>query len=177
MDLEEVVGGRLPRYGFRLRLASRDGKRCSRCSWYECCIGCTIPDDENPTAVQDGDTVVIDWHLLSPASRFRIDISGPPVSAAKEQSLFHACVERHRSCRFDGKDITLEECLDKFTKEEEIPDVCIGKSPLLTCFIVSFSHVLFLPLACNALLYILFIRSNLRLIAPNARISAPQRSI
>jgi len=177
MDLEEVVGGRLPRYGFRLRLASRDGKRCSRCSWYECCIGCTIPDDENPTAVQDGDTVVIDWHLLSPASRFRIDISGPPVSAAKEQSLFHACVERHRSCRFDGKDITLEECLDKFTKEEEIPDVCIGKSPLLTCFIVSFSHVLFLPLACNALLYIFFIRSNLRRIAPNARISAPQRSI
>lgn len=127
MDLEEVVGGRLPRYGFRLRLASRDGQRCSRCSWFECCIGCTIPDDENPTAVQDGDTVVIDWHLLSPASRLRIDVSGPLVSAVKEQALFHACVERHRSCRFDGKDITLEECLDKFTKEEEIPDVCIRK--------------------------------------------------
>lgn len=125
MDLEEVVGGSLPRYGFRLRLASRDGQRCSRCSWFECCIGCTIPDDENPTAVQDGDTIVIDWHLLSPASRLRIDVSGPPVSAVKEQTLFHACVERHRSCRFDGKDITLEECLDKFTKEEEIPDVGI----------------------------------------------------
>jgi len=121
MDMEQVAAGVMPRYGFRLRLASRDGSRCSRCLWYGCCIGCEIPDDDNPAAVQDGDTIVIDWHLSSPASRCKVD--GGPISAIKEQALSLACVERHISCRFEGKDITLEECLDKFTKEEEIPDV------------------------------------------------------
>ncbi len=138
MDLVEVSGGSIPRYGFRLRLASRDGKRCSRCLWYECCIGCEIPDDGSPTVVQDGDTVVIDWHLSSPASRCKLDVAGPAVSAVKEQALFHACVERHRSCRFDGKDITLEECLDKFTKEEEIPDVSLWRMFLYIIFVASY---------------------------------------
>lgn len=127
MDLVEVAGGPMPRHGFRLRLASRDGRHCSRCLWYECCVGCEIPDDAGPTAVQDGDTVVIDWHLSSAASRHRIDGVGASASAGKEQTISHASVERHLSCRFDGKDITLEECLDKFTKEEEIPDAYCSK--------------------------------------------------
>ena len=143
MDLVDVAGGPMPRHGFRLRLASRDGRHCSRCLWYECCVGCEIPDDAGPTAVQDGDTLVIDWHLSSAASRHRIDGVGASASAGKEQNILHACVERHLSCRFDGKDITLEECLDKFTKEEEIPDV--SESLLLQyvcCVTLHFSDAL-----------------------------------
>jgi ubiquitin C-terminal hydrolase len=163
MEMEQVAGGSpMPRYGFRLRLTSRDGKRCSRCPWYECCIGCEILDmdftsgavagadadstsnnngkEENDSSeiIQDGDTLAIDWHLssdaVSPAANPDFITSGGSstlhnsnMSAYKEQSLMLARVQRHKSCQFEGKDITLEECLDNFTKEEEIPDAYCSK--------------------------------------------------
>lgn len=120
MEMERVAGGTYPRYGFRLRLTSRDGKRCSRCPWYECCIGCEVVDQDGPTRIQDGDTLAIDWHLSAEASKPILD---GPMSPIKEQAIMLSKVDRHKSCQFEGKDITLEECLDNFSKEEEIPDV------------------------------------------------------
>jgi hypothetical protein len=62
-DMEEVAAGPVPRYGFRIRLTSRDGRRCLRCAWYECCVGCLVPDDDDPTIIGDGDSIVVDWHF------------------------------------------------------------------------------------------------------------------
>ena len=62
-DMEEVSAGPVPRYGFRLRVATQDGCRCALCPWYECCIGCLVPDDDNPTIVMCGNSVALDWHF------------------------------------------------------------------------------------------------------------------
>lgn len=113
-DSEHIVAGPLTRYGFRLRLTSRDGKRCSRCTWLECCIGCEIPDDDAPTIVKDGDTISLDWHLESTAMNIDEGVTNSVV--------------RHSTCvgangMFAEQAITLEDCLDKFAQAEEIPEV------------------------------------------------------
>eukprot|EP00536_Pseudo-nitzschia_multiseries_P010123 jgi/Psemu1/319795/estExt_fgenesh1_pm.C_2990002 len=59
-DTEEVSAGTVPRYGFRLRLVSREGRRCSICPWYECCIGCLVPDDGKATVVGQGVVVTLE---------------------------------------------------------------------------------------------------------------------
>lgn len=145
IDMEEVAGGEMPRLGFRARLTSRDGKRCNRCPWFDCCIGCLIPDDDSPTAVKDGDTVAVDWHLATPQSRDKPS-DGVGIGAARLQTLAMNNVVRHRSCssasgetsrgnrsgrgrnsRWEGKDITLEDCLDAFSAQEEIPEAYCSK--------------------------------------------------
>jgi hypothetical protein len=38
--------------------------RCLICPWYQCCIGCLIPDDDTPNhRLWDGDSIVVDWHF------------------------------------------------------------------------------------------------------------------
>jgi len=130
-DMEELSAGCLPRFGFRLRITSREGKQCSMCSWYECCLGCLVPDDHYPTIVMCGDTIVIDWHLsvdLASGS-FGVPIREPSDATA----LMLASVKKHRTCHI-GKNrygyrnsITLEECLDSFSKEERIPEAYCSK--------------------------------------------------
>ena len=109
----DLCGGPAPRFGFRLRLASRDGKRCSLCLWYECCIGCLVPDDDFPAIVQDGDTVALDWHLSA------------PVRAKEEVSRKHFSA-RDGTAHGQGS-IALEECLDSFAEEEKIPEAFCSK--------------------------------------------------
>ena len=138
-DAEEVSAGSLPRYGFRLRLASREGRRCSICPWYECCIGCLVPDDENQTVVMNGDSLAIDWH-------FAVDIAtvgfGTRVNHGNPSSIGKNVVTRkqipgveikdHYSCGVGTKNgqtdaITLEDCLDAFAEEEKIPEAYCSK--------------------------------------------------
>lgn len=122
---EETVFGEIPRYGFRLRITSRDGKKCSVCPWYESCIGSLVPDDDYPTIVADGDTVSIDWHIavdLVTDSFGRLSSSD---SHLDQGIRIPQNVKRHYSCHSDkgGRGITLEECLQEFSKEEKIPEV------------------------------------------------------
>lgn len=139
-DMEEVSAGSVPRYGFRLRIATRDGKRCPSCPWYECCIGCLIHDNEKKTDVVDGDSIVVDWHFavdiassgfgLRPNATDPV-VSQPPLSPRSRQAFFN--VKSHRSCGTGGKKgiqagaVTLEECLDAFSKEEKIPETYCSK--------------------------------------------------
>jgi ubiquitin carboxyl-terminal hydrolase 6/32 len=141
-DMEDVAAGPVPRYGFRLRLTSRDGRKCQRCPWFECCIGCFIPDDDMiPVQVKDGDSLAVDWHFAvdvatngfgfrvsggdaifanqPPSSRVRI----PPVVSIKSHS---SCGNGPRKGSQPGA-VTLEECLDAFAKEERIPEAYCSK--------------------------------------------------
>ena len=131
--MEDVAAGAVPRYGFRLRMSSRDGRRCGICPWYEGCIGCLIPDDTKPAVVACGDSLVIDWH-------FAVDIvtsgfgtrsaQGDQQQGTSNASPFRAkvpiTVKSHSSCGFGKKgykgSITLEDCLDAFAEEEKIPE-------------------------------------------------------
>lgn len=138
-DTEEVSAGLIPRYGFRLRLASREGRRCSICPWYECCIGCLVPDDGDLTVVDNGDSLAIDWH-------FAVDIAtagfGTRANQADNSSHGKGTTSRsrapgveiknHYSCGVGLKKgqadaITLEDCLDAFAEEEKIPEAYCSK--------------------------------------------------
>eukprot|EP00546_Thalassionema_frauenfeldii_P016376 CAMPEP_0178897834 /NCGR_PEP_ID=MMETSP0786-20121207/1981_1 /TAXON_ID=186022 /ORGANISM="Thalassionema frauenfeldii, Strain CCMP 1798" /LENGTH=1757 /DNA_ID=CAMNT_0020568457 /DNA_START=61 /DNA_END=5334 /DNA_ORIENTATION=+ len=139
-EMVTVAAGRVPRYGFRLRITSREGRRCSLCPWYQCCIGCLVPDDAYPTIVSCGDSLAVDWH-------FAVDIAtngfGARLNQADQpipQSPFRVkanttiSIKNHPSCNDDAKKkgyyggtITLEDCLDAFAKEEKIPEAYCSK--------------------------------------------------
>ena len=133
-DMEEVSAGPVPRYGFRLRITSRDGRRCALCPWYECCIGCLVPDDDKPTAVMCGDSIVVDWHFAVDVATSGFGSRSSQVDQPVPQSPFRSrvpgvSVKNHSSCGVGGKKkgysgaITLEDCLDAFAQEERIPEV------------------------------------------------------
>lgn len=134
-DMEDVAAGPVPRYGFRLRLASRDGRRCAICPWYDCCIGCLVPDDDKPTVVMCGDSIVIDWHFAVDVATNGFGTRGTQAEQApsKQPSMRgRVPIKNHYSCDVGGKSkgnpgaITLEDCLDAFAKEEKIPEVSFG---------------------------------------------------
>jgi len=137
-DMEDVSAGSVPRYGFRLRLTSRDGRRCLTCPWYECCIGCLIPDDDATATVMDGDCVTVDWHFAVDLATSGFGTRSSPldpistIAATSRPKMYSVPVKNHSSCGGVKKPgyggaITLEDCLDAFAKEEKIPDSYCSK--------------------------------------------------
>ena len=130
-DMEEVAAGPVPRYGFRLRLASRDGRRCSLCPWYECCVGCLVPDDNAPTAAMNGDSIVIAWHFAVDVATHGFGSRTNQVESTKKTSrsrLSGVPTKNHKTSTIGSNKensgaITLEDCLDAFAEEEKIPEV------------------------------------------------------
>ena len=122
-DAEESAFGSIPRYGFRLRVTSRDGKRCELCPWYEACVGCLITDDDYPTIAMCGDTVAIDWHLGIDVATDSFDALS---SNAEPRANMLTNVKKHKTCHGKTKNgrghITLDDCLHAFSKEEDMND-------------------------------------------------------
>lgn len=131
MDMEEAFTGDIPRYGFRLRLSSREGKKCPISPWYEGSIGCLVPDDDYPTNATCGDTIAIDWHIAVDLMTNGFEI---PLNQKLDNTAYlHSSVKKHRTCHA-GKNkygyrgaISLEECLESFAKEEQIPEAYCSK--------------------------------------------------
>ncbi|GAX25397.1 ubiquitin carboxyl-terminal hydrolase 6/32 [Fistulifera solaris] len=133
-DTEDVSGGPVPRYGFRLRITTRDGKRCPSCPWYECCIGCLIYDNDKTTDVMDGDSIAVDWHFAVDVATSGFGMrpyAGDPVVSQPQQARARQAMVNlkcHRSCgtgerkSMHAGSVTLEDCLDAFAKEEKIPE-------------------------------------------------------
>ena len=137
-DNEDVAAGPIPRYGFRLRLTTREGRRCSIRPWYECSIGCLVPDDEKPTVVANGDSLAIDWHLAVDVATAgfgsRLNQADPSTkkSAMELSRVPGVETKNHYSCGVGLKKgqadaITLEDCLDAFAEEEKIPEAYCSK--------------------------------------------------
>ncbi len=137
-DNEEVSAGPLPRYGFRLRLTTREGRRCSIRPWYECSIGCLVPDDAKPTVVANGDSLAIDWHFAVDVATggfgTRTNQADPSIKkgATERNRVPGVEIKNHYSCGVGLKKgqvdaITLEDCLDAFAEEEKIPDTYCSK--------------------------------------------------
>ena len=136
-DMEEVSAGPVPRYGFRLRITSRDGRRCTLCPWFECCIGCLVPDDDYPTIVMCGDSIAVDWHFAVDVATSgfgqRVNSQIDPLVASSgfspRRAIPGVTIKNHSSMGAGPKKtgvtgaITLEDCLDSFAKEERIPEV------------------------------------------------------
>eukprot|EP00529_Nitzschia_sp_RCC80_P002746 CAMPEP_0113523524 /NCGR_PEP_ID=MMETSP0014_2-20120614/45750_1 /TAXON_ID=2857 /ORGANISM="Nitzschia sp." /LENGTH=1845 /DNA_ID=CAMNT_0000421617 /DNA_START=321 /DNA_END=5858 /DNA_ORIENTATION=+ /assembly_acc=CAM_ASM_000159 len=136
-NMEEVSAGHVPRYGFRLRITSRDGRRCAICPWYECCIGCFVPDNDSPTVLSNGDSIVVDWHFAVDVATSgfgtRASQHDAPAGTLRGRSPGSAPVKNHPSSggsKNKGKNseaITLEDCLEEFSKEEKIPETYCSK--------------------------------------------------
>jgi len=123
---EDASTGQLPRYGFMLRTSSRDGKCCSLCPWYECCLGCLIPDDDNQTVLANGDSIALDWHTIVDLCSLGFEsahskASNTNTSLTRRPQLF----KKHSSCCGGSKELnralSLEECLGAFSREERMP--------------------------------------------------------
>ena len=160
-DMEDVAAGPVPRYGFRLRLTSRDGKKCALCPWYECCIGCLVPDDDYPTIVTCGDSLVIDWHfavdIATSGFGFRPNqLEAPSGQSQSRAKQYIVPVKSHSSFGNGAKKngnagaVTLEQCLDAFAEEERIPEVR-GAALLCStyCFLCNICLTSNLPLLCR----------------------------
>lgn len=138
-DMEEVAAGRVPRYGFRLRITARDGRRCALCPWYDCCIGCLVPDDHNETAVMNGDSLAIDWHVAVDLATNGFGLrssQGDNLGQPMRGRTAGVTIKNHSTCAIGKQNghagaITLEDCLDAFAQEEKIPEV--SPSSVLTC--------------------------------------------
>lgn len=136
-DMEDVSAGSMPRYGFRLRLTTRDGRRCLSCPWYEGCIGCLIHDTDTPADVMDGDSIVVDWHFAVDVATAGFGRRASPTDPIVSQQApikirpSGVTVKSHSSCSGNKKGehggITLEECLDAFAREEKIPEAYCSK--------------------------------------------------
>uniref|UniRef100_A0A7S3V7L3 ubiquitinyl hydrolase 1 n=1 Tax=Chaetoceros debilis TaxID=122233 RepID=A0A7S3V7L3_9STRA len=126
---ESSAFGNMPRYGFRLRVTSREGKRCEVCPWYDCCAGCLITDDDYPTIAMCGDTIAIDWHI---GVDLATDCFDSLSNGAEPRGNMLTNTKKHKTChggknKFGKECITLEDCLDAFTKEEKMPDTYCSK--------------------------------------------------
>jgi Ubiquitin carboxyl-terminal hydrolase len=138
-DMEMAAGGPVPRFGFRLRRTSKDGRRCSGCPWYDCCIGCLIPDDESLVDMTRVETIAVDWHfavdIATNGFGYRLPQSDPTVTRPLRPARVPppVVIENHRSCGTLKKSgslqgaVTLEDCLDAFSKEERIPEAYCSK--------------------------------------------------
>jgi hypothetical protein len=134
-DMESLCAGDTPAHGFRLRIVSRDGTRCSLCPWFSSCVGCVIPCDDFPAIAMCGDSIAVDWHLSVDLSGggFGWKVGTNESSGINVQASLHtraqSRIKKHSSFDLGGKrygysgSITLEECLDSFAKEERIPEV------------------------------------------------------
>jgi ubiquitin carboxyl-terminal hydrolase 6/32 len=105
------------------------------CAWYQCCIGCAIPDDDYPTIVTCGDSISIDWHFAVDVATNGFGTRLNQLEQTMSQSPFRAkvpatiVITNHPSSNDDarkkglyGGTVTLEDCLDAFAKEEKIPE-------------------------------------------------------
>jgi ubiquitin C-terminal hydrolase len=138
-DSEEAAGGSVPRYGFRLRLTTRDGRHCCTCSWFECCIGCTVPDNDETGIVMDSDSLAVDWHFAVDMATQGFGTRSSPMDPISRQpqptkpKLQYASIKNHHSVGVGSKNpgpggsVTLDDCLDAFAKEERIPDTYCSK--------------------------------------------------
>ena len=112
-DDDTISGGDLPRHGFRLRVTSRlNGCVCSRCPWLNCCVGCLVPDDNNPLTVADGDSVAADFHITAMRENFD--------NAELSNIEIHRSIEDNEKLR--NATITLDECIANFSAKEEVDE-------------------------------------------------------
>jgi len=140
--MEEASAGPVPRYGFRLRITSRDGRKCALCPWFECCIGCMVPDNDYPTIVMCGDSIAVDWHFAVDVATSgfgsRVNSQIDPLAASAgftpaRRAIPGVVIKNHSSMGAGPKKtgitgaISLEDCLDSFAKEERIPEVRLSK--------------------------------------------------
>jgi len=112
LSSEQLAGGAVPPWGFRLRLVSSSGDACGRCPWVAGCVGCCIPPYDVKVKLQEGETVAVDWHLQVLKERYD--------EQEARSFQIHQSVKIHND--YENRSLSLEKCLDSFTCSEKIEE-------------------------------------------------------
>jgi hypothetical protein len=134
------------RYNFSLKLTTRDGKRCSRCSWLKCCTGCVIPEhyhtqsqEEECVVIRDGDTIAIDWNMQTyyeyhqkretgiDKSLTRLFTNGNSSGSSSMSGTSKPVCAVSSDTWLRRNSIQLEDCLAQFSKVETISEAYCSK--------------------------------------------------
>jgi ubiquitin carboxyl-terminal hydrolase 6/32 len=111
-------------FPFTLKAVNSDGSCCAWCKWYDFCRGCTIPPTDVPFSSLSGSSA----EDASSAARRRIFYLAidwdPTAIHLRYQPGLERAFDCHESVARTEKEqnepISLERCLEAFTKEEEL---------------------------------------------------------
>ena len=113
---------------FKIALINKETLSCSICPWFRFCQGCTLEPKENEFInIKNDDVIAIEWDK---------DVYNKEINKNNLSLIMnHKSVETTNENKSQQKDeISLDDCLKLFTKEEELVDVQCEKCNKKTLF-------------------------------------------
>lgn len=128
--IDDIFSGLNASSGFLLRRVENKGLTDARSSWLTRSFGYTIPCTNELLDIMEEETIAIDWDLQVFQDRVLID--------RMKHIESHTSVAKNEA--IDKGPVPLKHCLDAFTSEEKISEVCLDPvhpcSSLCTCSFV-----------------------------------------
>ena len=122
---EKIDSKRIP---FQLTLINKDTLSCALCPWFRLCQGCTINPSENKFInIKTNDIIAVEWDK----DVYKTEINKNNLNLVMKHSSANL-VEENAKQKED--EISLNDCLKLFTKEEEISDIECEKCKKKTLF-------------------------------------------
>ena len=122
---EKIDSKRIP---FQLTLINKDTLSCAICPWFRLCQGCTINPSENKFInIKTNDIIAVEWDK----EVYKTEINKNNLNLVMKHSSANL-VEENAKQKED--EISLNDCLKLFTKEEEISDIECEKCKKKTLF-------------------------------------------
>ena len=122
---EKIDTKRIP---FQLALINRDTLSCSICPWFRLCQGCALNPSENKFInIKTTDLIAVEWDK----EIYSTGINKNNLNLIMNHSSANLIDENSKQ---KDDDISLNDCLKLFTKEEEISDIQCEKCQKKTLF-------------------------------------------
>ena len=122
---EKIDSKRIP---FQLTLINKDTLSCAICPWFRLCQGCTINPSENKFInIKTNDIIAVEWDK----DVYKTEINKNNLNLVMKHSSTNLIEENSKQ---KEDEISLNDCLKLFTKEEEINDIQCEKCKKKTLF-------------------------------------------
>lgn len=122
---EKIDSKRIP---FQLTLINKDTLSCAICPWFRLCQGCTINPSENKFInIKANDIIAVEWDK----DVYKAEINKNNLNLVMKHSSTNLIEENSKQ---KEDEISLNDCLKLFTKEEEINDIQCEKCKKKTLF-------------------------------------------
>ena len=113
---------------FKIVLINKDTLSCAICPWFKFCQGCTInPDKNNYLDIKSGNVIAVEWDK---------DVYSKEINKNNLNLIMkHKTSDiKEENSKAKEDEISLNDCLKLFTKEEEIVDIQCEKCKKKTLF-------------------------------------------
>ena len=122
---EKIDTKRIP---FQITLINKDTLSCAICPWFRLCQGCTInPKENNFINIKTTDIIAVEWDK----EVYKTEINKGNLNLIMKHSSADLIDENSKQ---KEDEISLNDCLKLFTKEEEINDIQCEKCKKKTLF-------------------------------------------